>query len=115
MHGYLVERVLALFGSRREKAGAALGAVLCMIVMLRNASRGAFLAALAGGFYLVLMARRHARRYVLSGVALAALALMVLMNAEHREAMYAPHDHLCTEERREASAEHRVQYSRTGG
>ena len=101
------------FGSRRQQIGAVLSSLLAVLVMLRNTSRGAFLAGVAGGTYLLIVARGRARLYLLASLAAAAVAVLAFMNPEHRDAMFARFMTIFVkEEQREASAESRVQYWR---
>ncbi len=67
------------FGKRWQKLLAAGSLILVFEVILRCNSRGAFLALIAGGIWLVFAARGRARRYALTGMVLGSLAAVVMI------------------------------------
>ena len=79
-----------------------------MLVMLRNASRGAFLASLAGGLYVVLVARGRAPPLCAVGRRAGGVDVPGDHETENREAMFARFmTTFAPEEQREISAESR--------
>jgi len=70
---------LLLIGTRREKVAAFLVLPFIFDVILRCNSRGAFLALILAGAWLVWSAKGHIRRYAIVGIALGCLAGFLLI------------------------------------
>ncbi len=99
-------------GRRLEKLAMIAMSVLVLETIIRCNSRGAFLALICGGIWLVVTSRSYVRRYALVGVALAVAAALFL--AKDPEILSRFMTTFAPAEERDASAQSRIEYWQLG-